>query len=59
MGRSVRTERWRYTEWAAGKRGVELYDQQNDPKEYRNLASDPKQAETMATLKKLLHSQRP
>ncbi len=55
MGRSVRTERWRYTEWDAGKRGLELYDHDNDPKEYKNLASDPKYAATVEELKKLLH----
>ena len=27
MGYSVRTEKWRYTEWENGKRGAELYDQ--------------------------------
>ena len=54
MGRSVRTERYRYTEWDGGKAGVELYDQQADPKEYHNLAADPQQAETVAGLKKLL-----
>ncbi|HEX3998557.1 MAG TPA: sulfatase, partial [Pirellulales bacterium] len=58
MGRSVRTGRWRYTEWAGGKRGVELYDQSADPKEYHNLAHDPDQAATVAMLKKLLHSER-
>ena len=26
MGYSVRTEKWRYTEWEGGKRGAELYD---------------------------------
>ena len=25
MGYSVRTDRWRYTEWDEGKRGVELW----------------------------------
>ena len=54
MGRSVRTAKWRYTEWDAGAAGAELYDQQNDPKEYKNLAVDPKQAGTVAELKKLL-----
>ena len=57
MGRSVRTERWRYTEWDGGKQGIELYDHANDPKEYRNLAKDPKYATTVEEMKKLLHSQ--
>ncbi|MBB3205760.1 putative sulfatase [Rhodopirellula rubra] len=41
MGCSIRTERYRYTEWANGKYGVELYDHQNDPNEFDNLAFDP------------------
>lgn len=31
MGRSVRTERWRYTEGNGGRDGVELYDYDTDP----------------------------
>ncbi|MBI4579591.1 MAG: sulfatase [Planctomycetes bacterium] len=54
MGRSVRTERWRYTEWDEGRQGAELYDHDADPKEYRNLAKDPKYAETVRELKRLL-----
>src|SRR5665213_239625 len=54
MGRSVRTEQWRYTEWGHGDKGVELYDQANDPKEFKNLASDPAQAQTIAKMKALL-----
>ena len=41
-GYSVRTERWRYTEWDGGKQGIELYDHEADPHEYRNLANDRK-----------------
>jgi iduronate 2-sulfatase len=55
MGRSVRTERYRYTEWADDKEGVELYDHASDPREYINLAMDRKHAETIAELKQLLN----
>lgn len=44
MGRSIRTERWRYTEWVDGKQGnagIELYDHQTDPAENANVAADP------------------
>jgi uncharacterized sulfatase len=58
LGRSVRTERWRYTEWDDGKQGAQLYDHDTDPKEYKNLASDPKFAETVAQMKKLLDAGR-
>jgi iduronate 2-sulfatase len=55
LGRSVRTERYRYTEWNGGKEGVELYDYQNDPNEWKNLAKDASAAGVMANLKGLLH----
>jgi iduronate 2-sulfatase len=50
----VRTEQWRYTEWDHGKRGVELYDEQNDPREFKNLASDPKFAPVVAEMRQHL-----
>jgi uncharacterized sulfatase len=54
MGRSVRTERWRYTEWDGGAAGAELYDQVADAGELKNLASDPAMAVTVAELQALL-----
>jgi uncharacterized sulfatase len=56
LGRSVRTDRWRYTEWDEGRKGAELYDQATDPDDYVNLADDPQHAPTVAELKKLLVS---
>lgn len=50
-GHSVRTERYRYTEWDDGKQGVELYDYLTDPEELQNLALDPQHAKTLDELK--------
>ena len=58
MGYSVRTERWRYSEWDDGKRGRELYDQKADPGEMHNLADDPKYAKTAGEMRALLRSAR-
>jgi uncharacterized sulfatase len=54
LGRTVRSERWRYTEWPDGS--AELYDQDNDPREYVNLAEQPGAAGTRAELAKALHA---
>jgi iduronate 2-sulfatase len=54
MGRSVRTEGWRYTEWDDGHKGVELYDHAKDQRERTNLAGDPRYADTIAELRGLL-----
>ncbi len=54
MGYSIRTEKWRYTEWDNGMRGVELYDETADPQELRNLTADPKQAALLDDMKERL-----
>ncbi len=57
MGRSIRTDRWRYTEWHDLKQkpaGQELYDELNDPQETTNLAGDPQHTEIMKELSKQL-----
>jgi len=51
LGRTIRTERWRYTQWDNEGKIVEMYDQQADPDDYFNLADDPKYAEIQAGLK--------
>jgi iduronate 2-sulfatase len=40
VGRSVRTQRFRYNEWGDSK-GAELYDFETDPNELKNLAQNP------------------
>jgi uncharacterized sulfatase len=55
VGRSVRTERYRYTEWGEGQDGTELYDHERDPLELRNLAADPQSTAVMKELKTMLH----
>ena len=58
-GHSVRTERWRYTEWDFGAKGAELYDHNTDPQELHNLAADSKHAATVAEMKALLKTVHP
>ena len=49
-GYSIRTQRYRYTEWLEGKAGRELYDHASDPDEITNLADQPDHANTVAQL---------
>ncbi len=41
LGETIRTERYRYTEWAGGIMGMELYDYRADPEELTNVAIEP------------------
>lgn len=57
MGRSMRTDRYRYTEWAEpGKspEGVELYDHKRDPDENVNVAYLPQNKTLVAQLSEQL-----
>lgn len=54
QGRSVRTDRWRYTEWDQGREGAELYDHASDPQEYVNLADDTQWSKVRSELGQLL-----
>ncbi len=59
MGYSMRTDRWRYTEWH-GEGGElvarELYDHAADPEENVNVASRPKHADLVARLSRTLRA---
>jgi len=59
MGYSLRTERWRYTEWNGSDMGRELYDHESDPKELKNLASDPALTDVIRGLRKQLYHAAP
>lgn len=53
-GHSIRTERYRYTEWGGGLYGAELYDHKNDPEELTNLADKTSLEGTRIQLKWML-----
>ena len=54
FGQSVRTERWRYSEWNGGDAGSVLFDHDSDPHEMKNLADEPSHAGTVKEMKLLL-----
>jgi uncharacterized sulfatase len=57
-GDSIRTDRWRYTEWSDGSR--ELYDHDSDPDETTNLAAAPEQKPVIRELsEQLIHHKTP
>jgi iduronate 2-sulfatase len=56
FGYSLRTPRWRYTEWDEGRRGRELYDHDSDPGEITNLADDRAQTKTVEELSQQLRA---
>ena len=58
MGYSMRTDRYRYTEWLVketGFRARELYDHQTDPEENSNIANDPANLSLVNGLTGMLH----
>lgn len=53
-GYSIRTKRYRYTEWDGGNEGIQLFDHKKDPEEMNNLAGNPKAKKTETKMKALL-----
>jgi arylsulfatase A-like enzyme len=59
MGRSIRTDRWRYTEWTDPQgqpAGAELYDHESDPAETANLAGAASNRSIVEDLAARLHA---
>lgn len=56
FGYSLRTARWRYTEWDEGNRGRELYDHDADPHELTNLSNAPAHTTTIEELSQQLRA---
>lgn len=54
FGYSLRTPRWRYTEWGEDGQGRELYDHEADPRELVNLAGESAHAVTVEELSQQL-----
>lgn len=54
MGRSIRTNRWRYTQWGDGP--AELYDHRQDPRELVNLAAQSETKAVESSLKQRLET---
>lgn len=54
FGFTLRTPRWRYTEWDQGNRGRELYDHETDPWEQTNLADVVEHADRVSQFSKML-----
>lgn len=55
-GRTLISPEWRYTEWAEGHAAREFYLTAEDPREYRNRAADPTQAQRLSNAAALLRT---
>ncbi|MDP6794004.1 MAG: sulfatase [Verrucomicrobiota bacterium] len=58
LGHTIRTKRYRYTEWGGGKHGIELYDYKTDPDEYTNSAKRDSGKKALKRMQRLMQSTR-
>ncbi len=56
FGRSIRVDRYRYTEWNEGQDGIELYDYHTDPDEHINQTNNPQYKNIVTELSARLRS---
>lgn len=57
-GESIRTKKWRFTHWGFGDKGEELYDLENDPGEFTNLAKKTNYADVLTSMRARLFAKR-
>ncbi len=55
-GYSIRSSRYRYTQWGGGEFGHEMYDYESDPDELTNLADLPAHADAVKDMQSRLNS---
>lgn len=53
LGRTVRTDKWRFTHWGSDK-DIELYNMQDDFEQYNNLSKSPEYKEVVKEMIKLV-----
>jgi uncharacterized sulfatase len=58
LGHTIRTKRYRYTQWAERKYGIELYDYEDDPEEIINLAKSASHKDILKRMQTLMQNTR-